>query len=113
MKFINLTGRIAISGLFYLKTWVPQEAFQDPEHVMFPCLYWTELIVVAYFTFDFLLRAFSWPSIIAFVKSPQNIVDLLSLVPFYAQICFSGVVFIESGKILRIFRIFRVIKLFK
>ena len=47
------------------------------------------------------------------ISSSQNIVDLLSLVPFFAQISMSQNLVVRCGKILRIFRIFRVIKLFK
>ena len=88
-------------------------AFTNPDHVMYPFLYWMDVCIAGFFSIDLIIRAITWPSVKGFVTNGQNIVDFLSLLPFYAQLFMSKMAFFDSGRILRLFRIFRVIKLFK
>ena len=90
-----------------------KEAFHDPGHNWFAILQWVQLVVAVFFTIDFVMRGCTWPSFRSFLSSSQNIIDLLSLLPFYAQLFLSKYMIINFGKILRVLRIFRVIKLFK
>ena len=90
-----------------------QEAFQNPGHSWFLMLQWVEMVVAVFFTIDFVMRGCTWPSFRKFLSSSQNIIDLLSLLPFYAQLFLSQYMILNFGKILRVLRIFRVIKLFK
>lgn len=90
-----------------------KKAFQDPSHSWFLILQWLDMVVAVFFTIDFIMRGCSWPTFKGFITSSQNIIDLLSLVPFYAQLFLSKYMIINFGKILRVLRIFRVIKLFK
>ncbi|KAG2496769.1 hypothetical protein HYH03_005177 [Edaphochlamys debaryana] len=72
-----------------------------------------ETVTVQIFTADYLLRLVSCPDVLRFVVSPLNIIDLVSVVPWYVELALAG-----SGlqgtavfRVLRLLRVFRVLKL--
>lgn len=78
----------------------------------------TEGVVVVFFTFEYLLRlitsSYQYPdknkalAIFLFVFSFMGLVDLLSILPFYAPLVFSG-----NLTFLRVLRLFRLLRIFK
>ena len=90
-------------------------------------LYYTNVVVIMFFTLDLILRFLTWPNLLAFWKNIFNILDILSILPFYvglfAEIMSDNVStgdtqsdMEEMGKkyvVLRVCRIFRIIRIFK
>lgn len=72
-----------------------------------------DVICVSVFSVEFSLRLIVCPSLTSFVKNPMNIIDLLSILPFYLTILLQSVVGsnLEAFVVLRVLRIFRVFKL--
>lgn len=71
-----------------------------------------DAICVLWFTFELLLRLLSCPSIVEFIKTPLNIIDILSIVPFYIEvIVWVGTVdSIHSYGASKIFVVFRILR---
>ena len=44
-------------------------AFTDPDHAMYPFLYWLEVIIAGFFSIDLIIRAITWPNIKGFVMT--------------------------------------------
>ena len=53
-----------------------------------PKLALIELICIAYFTVEFLLRLAGAPKKLAFLKTPMNIVDVAAILPYYITLFF-------------------------
>lgn len=85
-----------------------------------PVLTYIENVCVLFFSAEFVLRLAAAPSAKKFLCSPLNMIDLLSVLPFYVTIVFDILDEGEStelenlGKvvqILRLMRVFRILKL--
>ena len=95
-------------------------------------IYGINTFVIAFFTIDLVLRFITWPTFFSFWKNIFNILDILSILPFYVgliaditsgdQLTVSVVegaaadAVIEQSKrylVLRVCRIFRIIRIFK
>ncbi|XP_036429421.1 potassium voltage-gated channel subfamily S member 3a [Colossoma macropomum] len=85
-----------------------------------PVLNIFETICIIWFTFEFIIRLAVTPCLRKFLSNTLNIIDFVSIVPFYATLAFDKVDPEESeelenvGKvvqILRLMRIFRILKL--
>lgn len=70
-------------------------------------------ICVVVFSVEFCLRLLVCPNIVEFAKNPMNIIDFLSILPFYLTLLLESVVGsnLEAFVVLRVLRIFRVFKL--
>lgn len=70
-------------------------------------------ICVGVFSVEFCLRLLVCPNILEFAKNPMNIIDFLSILPFYLTLLLESVVAsnLEAFVVLRVLRIFRVFKL--
>lgn len=72
-----------------------------------------EAIFVAWFTVEFIVRMCACPSKLAFMKNYLNIIDIVSILPFYITTVFNkhtgfG---LENFRIIRLIRVFRIFKL--
>lgn len=71
---------------------------------------------IAWFTFEYLVRFFSSPKKLVFLRSMLNIIDILAIVPFYIDLLLNSVIE-DSEKLslafLRILRLVRVFRIFK
>lgn len=75
---------------------------------------WFQLntFVIIWFTGEYLLRLFVSPDKIKFLVSSLNIIDLLSVLPYYVQLALdSGNSSISVLRVVRVVRVFRVFKL--
>ena len=72
-----------------------------------------DVICVGVFSAEYSLRLLVCPNVLGFVKNPMNVIDLLSILPFYLTILLQSVVGsnLEAFVVLRVLRIFRVFKL--
>ncbi|XP_023690494.1 potassium voltage-gated channel subfamily S member 3a [Paramormyrops kingsleyae] len=93
-----------------------EKAVEDPVLEVF------EIVCVLCFSVEFLVRLLVTPCLCKFLSSPLNIIDFVSVVPFYATLAFDSVdedseenADLENvGKVvqvLRLMRIFRILKL--
>lgn len=73
-----------------------------------------EIICIAYFTADFVLRVCCTPNLSKFAKSVLNWVDLISILPFYVGQIMDAVT-TDSGTVgmLRYFRLLRILRVLK
>mmetsp|Transcript_37039 Transcript_37039/g.90346 ORF Transcript_37039/g.90346 Transcript_37039/m.90346 type:complete len:483 (+) Transcript_37039:102-1550(+) len=84
-----------------------------------------EVFCIATFTFEFVVRLLTCcagPGVVPFLKSASNIVDLVSILPFYAELIvvsvadgdgMSGFGFLQVLRLIRLTRITRIVKMSK
>ena len=68
-------------------------------------------LIIAWFTFEYLVRLIVSPDKIKFVLAPLNVIDFLSILPYYVTLSLQG----RGGSIavLRVVRVVRVFRVFK
>ncbi|XP_006863806.1 PREDICTED: potassium voltage-gated channel subfamily V member 2 [Chrysochloris asiatica] len=119
------------SNLFVLVS-VVALALSTVEELRRPLLEHVELLCIAFFTLEYLLRLLSTPDLRGFARSALNLVDLVAILPLYLQLLLEGVIGeggqraarehdLETvgrvGKVgqalrtMRLMRIFRILKL--
>lgn len=91
---------------------------------------WVEIITIVFFTFEYLIRLVTTPNISLFLKSGLNFVDMVAVMPYFAQIIFGAFTDTEDVnaqedlrtmarvsklshvlKVVKLLRIFRILKL--
>lgn len=76
-----------------------------------PLLRRLEWVITVSFTVEYVLRLISVQAPAAYARSFYGIVDLLSVLPTYASLFFSGAQALLVIRVLRLLRVFRVLKL--
>ena len=79
-----------------------------------------EVICIVWFTLEYLLRLWSSPNKRKFLKGALNVIDLISILPFYISLLFANEHF-ESlinqtkrfRRVLTLFRVLRILRIFK
>ena len=79
-----------------------------------------EVICIVWFTLEYLLRLCSSPNKRKFLKGALNVIDLISILPFYISLLFANEHF-ESlinqtkrfRRVLTLFRVLRILRIFK
>ena len=94
-----------------------------PEHMGLASLDIIEMCCQICFTLEYVVKVGCAPKIWPTVSDPLNLIDLVSIVPWYVELAFSGLKFGFEGveetsgasgaRLLRIFRLFRVVKVFR
>lgn len=69
-----------------------------------------ETTCIAFFTLEFILRAFSCPQFMLFVRNVLNWVDFVSILPYYIGLIFPGGI-AHIFVVLRVLRVVRVLRL--
>ena len=76
-----------------------------------------ELVCVAFFTLEFLLRFLNSPNKARFFRNAMNWIDIFSIIPYYVnwflQQVDDMVILGKAGKTLRLLRVLRIIRIFK
>ena len=87
--------------------------FEDKSSSQFQALYVTDIICVAWFTFEFVIRLIFCPRKLQFLKKPMNWIDFGAIVPFYLDylISESNIKTIVVLRVVRLIRVFRIFKL--
>lgn len=68
--------------------------------------------IIGWFTLEYVTRLLVCPNILVFLVAPLNIIDLLSILPFYVTLALSNVGgSIDVLRVVRVVRVFRVFKL--
>ncbi len=76
-----------------------------------PYLYGLEWFFTGLFTLEYLLRIYSSPRPLAYMRSFYGLVDLVAILPTYVSIFVTGVNYLLILRLLRVLRIFRILKL--
>lgn len=77
-------------------------------HRLFVILEWFFTII---FTLEYILRLYSVNKPLGYARSFYGIIDLLAILPTYLALLFSGTHMLVTIRILRLLRVFRVLKL--
>lgn len=79
-----------------------------------------EVICIIWFTLEYVLRFWSSPNKCKFLKGALNIIDLISILPFYVSLLFANAHFEGLVKqtnrfrrVLTLFRVLRILRIFK
>ena len=75
-----------------------------------------EVVCIGWFTLEYLLRLFSSPNKWRFLKGALNIIDLISIVPYFVSLFFSSQQhenLNNARRILTLFRVLRILRIFK
>lgn len=106
--------------LLFLVTFVLQDLSSSDDEYYIPMqlvLNAIELICVAFFTFEFMLRFLNAPNKKRFFRNAMNWIDILAIIPFYANFFLQQKNDMDalgkSVKTLRLLRVLRIIRIFK
>ena len=72
-----------------------------------------EATCIGWFTIEFLLRLISSPNKLFFLFNILNIIDLLSILPYYGSIVFVSKYFNNASKFICLFKTLRIVSVFK
>ena len=76
-----------------------------------------ENVSVIFFTIEYIVRFVCSPNKTRFLKNAMNLVDLLAIIPFYANLLLDQINDIstlgQAGKTIRLLRVLRIIRIFK
>ncbi|XP_020895529.1 potassium voltage-gated channel subfamily A member 3-like [Exaiptasia diaphana] len=109
----NNISREDISG-----QWNVTERFQSDQsaqsHDVVDHWFIIEATSVVWFTVEYLVRLYSAPCFIKFVRSPMGIMDIVAIMPFYFTLTITLNPFeVQSFAVLLALRLFRVLRIFK
>ncbi|XP_037540141.1 potassium voltage-gated channel subfamily C member 4 isoform X2 [Nematolebias whitei] len=104
----NVTEQVSIGN-------VTQDV-ERSEMVTNPILFMVEGVCVVWFTFEFLVRIVCCPDKVVFIKNTLNIIDFVAILPFYLEMCLSGLTSKAASNVLgflRVVRFVRILRIFK
>jgi len=84
-------------------------------HVDNPIFEIIEIICIAWFTLEYILRFFSSPNKLNFLKGRSNLVDLISFLPYYISLLIpnQNANFEKGRRMLTLLRALRILRIFK
>ena len=85
---------------------------EKPKHIITEYLNIVEIICIAWFTFEFLIRLATAPNIFKFMRDFLNLIDILCILPFYFGLFLNKYqFFIKIKYLLQMLRVLRLLKL--
>jgi len=75
-----------------------------------------ETFCIGWFTFEFLIRFFSSPNKLKFIRNTLNLIDFFSVMPFYLSLIFDVKMHTNlnnTKRILTLFKVLRILRIFK
>lgn len=101
-----------------------EKHFTDKQQSFYTPLFVVNCIIMGFFTTDFMVRLVTWPSLLDFWKNLFNVLDILSILPFYVNLLVDDSTQYDSDGevisgntqhyvVLRVCRIFRIVRIFK
>ncbi|RNA00607.1 potassium voltage-gated channel subfamily B member 2-like [Brachionus plicatilis] len=90
-----------------------------PNHALYtenPLFEAIEIVCIGWFSLEYLLRLFSSPNKVNFVKSPLNLIDLISILPYFVTLLLDNQKydnFNNARRTLTLFRVLRILRIFK
>jgi potassium voltage-gated channel Shab-related subfamily B protein 1 len=75
-----------------------------------------EAVCIGWFTLEFSLRFFSTPEKLAFLKGALNLIDLISVLPYFLSLIFANERYSNlnnARRVLTLFRVLRILRIFK
>jgi len=103
---------VVLSTALFLASSLPQYWSSND-----PYLYNLEIVVISFFTFDYIVRIVNCSNVKRFVKDPFNVIDLLAIIPFYITLIITLIepngLDASSIAVLRVIRLLRVFRAFK
>lgn len=110
MDRISLLDKVMYTFIVVSLLTFPIDTFQGLPSSARDALYIAEIVIVAVFSVEYLLRLFLAERKRDYALSFLGIVDLLAILPFYLAVFLAGDV---DGRILRTIRLIRLIRIFK
>ena len=117
---VSLLFVILSTVLFFLETLLDNDENDEDymDHtVTITILKLFDVSTMIFFTIEYVLKLVTCPSISSFIVKPLNIIDFLTLIPFYLGIILQQLqdfqVIGKAGKMVRLVRILRVMRLLK
>lgn len=86
------------------------------ETVDHPIFEGIEQICIIWFTFEYVVRLWAAPAKFQFIKDPLNIIDLVSILPFFLSIAISNLsknLLAQTKSIRKVFTLFRVLRILR
>lgn len=86
---------------------------EDFDHPIFEGI---EKICIIWFTFEYVVRLWASPQKHRFIKDPLNIIDLISILPFFLSIAISNLsksLLAQTKSIRKVFTLFRVLRILR
>ncbi len=90
---------------------VALESVPSIDEVYKDCFHWAEWVITILFSIEYLLRIIAVRNPFRYIFSFYGIIDLLSTLPKYIAIIFTGTQSLIALRALRLLRVFRILKL--
>ncbi|XP_015787209.1 potassium voltage-gated channel protein Shaw isoform X2 [Tetranychus urticae] len=104
--FNNITVRTSMNT----EAWVLDKHHTNPHEAFF----YIECVCNAWFTIEIIVRFFSAPSKLDFVRGAVNIIDFTATISFYLDLALQNFAFhMDNADVLEFFSIIRIMRLFK
>ncbi|XP_035706334.1 potassium voltage-gated channel protein Shab isoform X1 [Folsomia candida] len=87
---------------------LPKEYFEEADNEILDKI---EIVCIAWFTFEYIIRLFAAPKLSSFFREWLNNIDLLAIAPFYVSLFL--VQFDTPGRVLQVLRVIRILRIFK
>lgn len=86
-----------------------------PIYIDNPIFETIEAICIAWFTLEYVLRLWSTPDKFGFIKAPLNVIDLISIMPYFVSLFLTNqnFNFNNARRVLTLFRVLRILRIFK
>lgn len=85
----------------------------DDSQTLSDPFFFVETVCMMWFVFEFVIRIITAPKKTVFIKSMSNIIDLLSIIPYFIAVFISSETKSNKASSLTIFRVIRLVRVFR